>query len=359
MPMDSDHSEQLRQAVLDAGACGRPLRIVGGGSKAFYGRPVVGEPLEVAPHRGILSYQPSELVLTARAGTPLAEIEAVLAEHGQMLPFEPPHFGPGATLGGAVATGLSGPRRAFAGSVRDCVLGCRLLNGKGEILAFGGQVMKNVAGFDLARLMVGAQGTLGVLLEISLKVLPRPEWERTLVFPMATPAALATMVRWCREPWPVSGLAYDESWIHLRLSGTEPAVEATRRQLGGELAADGPGFWQGLKEQRSRFFQLPSLGARLWRLSLPPATPPLVELPGHWFYDWGGALRWLRSDAPGELVFEAARRVGGHATLFRGPCPDGRVFQPLPPALEALHRRLKRAFDPKGLFNPGRLYEDW
>jgi glycolate oxidase FAD binding subunit len=357
--VDSDRSDSLRQAVLDALAAKTPLAIVGGGSKAFYGRPAPAGavPLEIAGHRGIVSYEPSELVLTARAGTPLAEIETLLARHGQMLPFEPPHFGAAATLGGAVATGLSGPRRPFAGSVRDCVLGCRIINGQGEILSFGGQVMKNVAGFDIARLMVGALGTLGVLLEISLKVLPSPECERTYAFPMTGPEAIEAMSGWCDEPWPISGLANDGSWTFLRLAGAEPAVEAAHQKLGGAPVMDQTGFWRRLKEQRGRFFEYPHLGANLWRLSLAPATPELA-LPGHWFYDWGGAQRWLRSDAPAEAVFREAARVGGHATLFRGEPEDGRVFQPLPPSLKALHVNLKRAFDPQGLFNPGRLYED-
>lgn len=356
--MNSDHAEALHQAVLDALVARRPLSIQGGGTKSFYGRPAQGTPLDVTPHRGILSYQPTELVLTARCGTPLAEIGARLAEHGQMLPFEPPHFGAGATLGGAVACGLSGPRRAFAGSVRDAVLGCRIINGQGEILSFGGQVMKNVAGFDVSRLMVGAMGTLGVLLEVSLKVLPKPECERTLVFAMATPDALAAMSRWCGECWPLSGLAYDESWIYLRLAGAESAVEAAHQKLGGDVAVDGPGFWQRLKEQQGRFFRYPALGQNLWRLSVAPATPPL-DLPGQWLYDWGGALRWLRSDAPAATVFEAAAQVGGHASLFRGQAEDGRVFQPLPSGLKALHLNLKRTFDPHGLLNPGRLYEEF
>jgi glycolate oxidase FAD binding subunit len=356
--MHSDQSELLRQTVFDAIAAHRPLSIRGSGSKAFYGRASSGMPLETAGHRGILSFEPTELVLTARCGTPLAEIEALLAEHGQMLAFEPPHFGEAATLGGTVACGFSGPRRAFAGSVRDCVLGCKILTGKGEILSFGGQVMKNVAGFDLSRLMVGALGTLGVLLEVSLKVLPKPECERTLVFPMATPEALQAMNRWCGEPWPISGLAYDASWIYLRLAGVEPAVEAAHRQLGGIVAADGEGFWHRLREQRLRFFQYPALGPDLWRLSVAPAAPPL-DLPGHWFYDWGGALRWLKTDIAAEAVFQAAASVGGHATLFRGTSGDGRVFQPLPPALKALHLNLKRAFDPQGVLNPGRLCEDF
>lgn len=359
--MNADHSHSLREAVCAAYAENRPLAIVGGGTKAFYGRRVAAESharLDTAAHRGIVRYEPAELVLTARCGTPLAEIEALLAEHGQMLPFEPPHFGPGATLGGAVATGLSGPRRPFAGSVRDCVLGCTVLDGQGGILSFGGQVMKNVAGFDVSRLMAGALGSLGVLLEVSLKVLPRPEYERTLVYAMGTAEALAAMQRWCAEPWPVSGLAYDESWVYLRLAGAEAAVAAAERQLGGDLCADGPGFWHRLCEQQARFFQYPGLGRALWRFSVPPAAP-LLEVPGCWLYDWGGALRWLKTDSLAPSAFEAAARAGGHATLFRGAAAGTGVFQPLPPALLRLHLNLKRAFDPKGLLNPGRLYEDF
>lgn len=360
--MDSDRTDTLRDAVLAAAASGTPIHVVGGGTKSFYGRPMATRGgaavrLETAEHRGILSYEPSELVLTARSGTPLAEMEAVLAENGQMLAFEPPHFGAGATLGGAVAAGLSGPRRAFAGAVRDFVLGCRMINGKGEVLRFGGQVIKNVAGFDVARLMVGAMGTLGLLLEISLKVLPRPECERTLVLPMGEQDALAAMVRWPGEPWPLSGLAYDESWVYLRLAGAESSVAAAAAALGGAAAMDGPGFWQGLREQEGRFFNFPSLGQRLWRISLAPAALPL-KLAGHWFLDWGGALRWLRSDEPPAKVFAVVGEAGGHATLFRGE-GDGQVFQPLPAQLLTLHRNLKQAFDPAGLFNPGRLYEDF
>lgn len=358
--MNTDHSAALRETLLAARAERRPLTIVGGGTKAFYGRHSADGHgrLDTSPHRGIVGFEPSELVLTARAGTPLAGIEALLAQHGQRLGFEPPHFGAGATLGGTVAAGLSGPRRPFAGSVRDAVLGCKILDGQGQILAFGGQVIKNVAGFDLSRLMVGALGTLGVLLEISLKVLPRPECERTLVYALDTPAALAAMTRWCREPWPVSGLAYDGGWAYLRLAGAEAAVAAAHRRLGGDPAADGPGFWEDLREQRSRFFQYPALGGTLWRLSLPPATPPL-DLPGHWFYDWGGALRWLRSGADPEAVFAAAAQAGGHATRFRGGNAGDRVFQPLAPALHRLHLDLKRTFDPDGLLNPGRLHPDY
>jgi glycolate oxidase FAD binding subunit len=363
MSTPSDLTDSLRRSVVDALDAHRPLTIVGGGTKTFYGRRA-GQAaresviLEVSGHRGIVRYDPAELVLSARAGTPLADIEALLAGHGQMLAFEPPHFGVGATLGGTVACGLSGPRRAFAGSARDGVLGCRIINGRGEILSFGGQVMKNVAGFDVSRLMVGALGTLGVLLEVTIKVLPRPDCERTLVLPMTAAEALPVMNRWCAEPWPLSGLANDGSWTYMRLAGSEQALKAAQAGLGGDPAADGDGFWRRLREQRSRFFRYPAMGRNLWRLSAPSAAP-VINLPGQWLYDWGGALRWLRTDIPGEEVFRAAEQARGHATLFRGVAGDGCVFQPLPPVLMALHRSLKRAFDPQGLFNPGRMHAEF
>jgi len=352
-----DLTESLREQVAAALKAGYRLIITGGRTKAFLAGAendrgdASAVELDGSGHVGIVSYDPAELALTARAGTKLSIIEGILAENDQMLAFEPPHFGAEATLGGTVACGLSGPRRPFAGSARDSVLGCKLINGKGEVLSFGGQVMKNVAGFDLSRLMVGARGTLGVLLEVSLKVIPRPECETTLVFRMKPDEALSTMNRWCGQPWPWSALAYEDSWTFARLSGSEAALSSARQGLGGEPAADGPGFWFRLREQRGRFFQYPSLGERLWRLSMASATPT-IDLPGHWLYDWGGAQRWLRSDAPPEAIFCAAAKAGGHAGLFRGGACHGRVRQPISAPQRVLHERLKAAFDPLGLFNP-------
>ncbi len=348
-----DLSESLRERVREAMASGSPLAIQGGGSKSFYGRPALGAALEVTGHRGIVEYEPTELVITARAGTPLASVEAALAEQGQMLGFEPPHFGPTATLGGTVACGLSGPRRPYAGALRDAVLGVKMLNGKGEILSFGGQVLKNVAGFDVSRLMAGALGTLGVLLEISLKTLPRPEAEETLAFELTAEQALATMNRLAGQPWPLSASCHDGGRLYLRLSGAAAALRASREKLGGEALGQGEKFWADLREQRLAFFDGPQ---PLWRLSLAPASPPT---PGACLTDWGGALRWLKTDAPAESVFAAARQAGGHATLFRSRHKTGPVFQPLPPRLQTLHVELKKAFDPKGVLNPGRLCEEW
>lgn len=348
----------LRETVRQAYAERRPLAIVGGGSKSFLGRPVAGEPLCVAEHRGILHYEPSELVLTARAGTPLAEIEQVLAEQGQMLAFEPPHFGSRATLGGCIACGLSGPRRPFAGSARDFVLGVKILDGRGDVLRFGGEVMKNVAGYDVSRLMVGAFGTLGVLLEVSLKVLPRPEVEATQVLEMDLVSAVGNMPCRAAIPGPFSAMAADSGRLYLRFAGAEAAVAAACRNAGGERGDNA--FWDDLREHRLPFFQHPS---DLWRVSL-ASTSPNMSVNGEWLHDWGGAQRWM-VDLLGDpmQMFYEADEFGGHATVFRRYPPDKAVpeylFQPLPPYQEEMQWRVKRVFDPAGILNPRRIYSDY
>lgn len=352
---DQDLSAALAEAVVDAAAAGRRLRIEGGGSKAFYGRQAEGEPLAVGAHRGIVRYEPTELVLTARAGTPLADIDAALAAQGQMLGFEPPGFGPGATLGGTVACGFSGPRRPYAGSARDFVLGVRLLNGRGESLRFGGEVMKNVAGYDVSRLQVGALGCLGVLLDVSLKVLPRPQAELTLVQDVTLAGvAIERLNRWAGQPLPLSASAWDDGRLYLRLSGAGSAVRAAAASLGGEVLAEdaAAAYWQGLREHTHAFF---AGDAPLWRFSVTPAAAPL-DLPGATLIEWGGAQRWWRGEAEPAALFALARAAGGHASRFRGGDRGGEVFQPLAPALAALHAGLKASFDPRGVFNPGRLY---
>ncbi|NOT13652.1 MAG: glycolate oxidase subunit GlcE [Methylococcaceae bacterium] len=355
LPHEQDLSEFLREQVQTAFANKTPLAIQGSGSKSFYGHPVRGEPLSVSRHRGIIRYEPTELVITARCGTRLSDLEDMLAEHNQMLAFEPPYFGADATLGGAVATGLSGPRRPYAGSARDVVLGVRLLNGRGESLKFGGEVIKNVAGFDVSRLMVGALGTLGLLLDISMKVLPRPDHESTLLFSMSRDAALTQMNRWTNQNWPLSAASYDDENLRIRLSGAATALARVHQQLGGELLAntEAANFWSDLREQRLAFFQGET---PLWRLSMAPAakTP---NVSGSWLMDWGGALRWLKTEQACDSIFREAEALNAHACLFRSTF--GSEFQPLPPALAILHRNIKLAFDPAGIFNPGRLYADW
>ncbi len=354
MSSHSDFSQQLQDAVRAAAETRTALAVTGGGTKAFYGRRVNGQSLDVSKHRGILSYEPTELVVTARAGTPLAEIGAALAQQNQMLGFEPPHFGENATLGGTIACGFSGPRRPWAGSARDFVLGAKILNGKGEILRFGGQVMKNVAGFDVSRLMAGALGTLGVLLEISLKVIPRPEQELTLSFEMPAERAIEAMNAWGAQPLPLSAACHLGDTLYIRMSGAGTALRAARARLGGASVDAAEALWQALREHRRQFFDG---DVPLWRLSVPPATSPL-NLPGKWLTDWGGAQRWLKTDASANDIRRAAEAAGGHATLFRGGDRASEVFHPLPPALDALHRRLKQAFDPQRILNPGRLYSD-
>ena len=349
--MTADRTQQLEAQVRVAFASSTPLRIVGGGSKAFLSDAVAGEILDVTGHRGIVHYQPTELVITARAGTPLVEIESVLEEHKQILAFEPPHFGERATLGGTIACGLSGPRRAYAGAARDFVLGTKIINGQGDVLRFGGEVMKNVAGYDVSRLMTGAMGTLGVILDVSLKVLPRPAYELTLALPSTASDAITTMNRWAGKPLPISATFHIEDTLYVRLSGAESAVKSAHRQLGGDIVDDADVFWMRLREQQHPFFAgvMP-----LWRISVPPATPPLA-IAGSSLLEWSGALRWMMTDAPAEAVRAAAAQAGGHAQLFRGNAGTERLH-PLPDPVLALQRRVKLAFDPQGIFNRGRMY---
>jgi glycolate oxidase FAD binding subunit len=298
-------------------------------------------------------------VITARCGTPLAEIEAALAERKQMLAFEPPHFGEGATLGGAIAAGLSGPRRANSGGLRDFVLGTKLLDGKGEVLTFGGQVMKNVAGYDVSRLLAGSMGTLGLLLEVSVKVLPVAFREATLRFAMNETDAIRKVNEWSGQPLPLSASCWHDGVLALRLSGARAAVDAALRSLGtahgGDIMPDCAGFWTSLREQRHAFFDG---DAPLWRLSV-PSTAGAIALEGPQLIEWGGAQRWLRADsdaATAERIRAEAAACGGHATLFRGGDKRVGVFQPLAPAIARIHERLKAGFDPSGIFNPGRMY---
>jgi glycolate oxidase FAD binding subunit len=345
--------EQFSQTIRAAGQNRSPLRIRGSGSKDFYGTATQGVTLDATACRGIVCYEPTELVLTARAGSPLAEIEAALAANRQMLPFEPPHFGPGATLGGCIAAGLSGPRRPYAGAARDYVLGVHMIDGKGEVLRFGGQVMKNVAGYDVSRLMAGSLGTLGLLLEVSLKILPLPAEEITLRFRMTEPEALDAMNRWAAQPLSLSATCYDADTLTVRLSGAAAAVRSVRQKLGGEIVEDDTAFWHSVREQKHPFFQT---GKPLWRLSL-PSTAAAIALPGQQLIEWGGAVRWLTSDADAATIRQAVTRIGGQATLFRSPTPTAAPFHPLSPPLLQLHQRLKQTFDPHGILNPGRMYE--
>ena len=347
----SDLTDELAAAIRQASETRTQLRIVGGDTKGFYGRQVDGEPLSLSGHRGIIAYDPSELVITARAGTRLSEIEIRLAEHRQQLGFEPPRFGAASTIGGAVAAGLAGPRRPFAGQVRDSLLGAVILDGHGRRLAFGGQVFKNVAGFDAFRLQAGALGALGVIVEVSLRVRPAPRREVALSFEMSSDAARAWMTELLRRPIPLSGAFHDGARLHIRLSGGEAGVEAVAHELGGE--ADSLACWDDIRDHRH-----PALASetRLWRLSL-PQTSPIPPIGDVLAWDWAGAQAWVRSGVAAAAIWDAAAAAGGHASLFRGAGAGEAAFQPLAPAMLALHRRLKSAFDPAGILNPGRMYE--
>jgi glycolate oxidase FAD binding subunit len=347
--------EKLSETIRAAGRTKRALRLRGGGTKDFYGQALEGEVLDTRGYSGIVAYDPSELVITARCGAKLGEIETAMNERRQMLAFEPPHFGE-ATLGGMIAAGLSGPRRQAAGALRDFVLGVKIMDGRGEVLSFGGQVMKNVAGYDVSRLMAGSLGTLGIILEISLKALPLPAAEATLRLELPEDKAIEKLNKWGGKPLPISASAWTGGELGVRLSGAAAAVAAAREKIGGELVDDERArrFWGGIREQTDPFFRD---DAPLWRISVPSATPPL-KLPGEPLIEWGGALRWLCSQADARTVREAAKRAGGHATLFRGGDKSVGVFQLLAPALMKIHKELKREFDPQGIFNRGRMYPE-
>jgi glycolate oxidase FAD binding subunit len=344
-------SEQIREAS----AARTALEVRGGGTKSFYGNPPRGEPLDTRELTGITSYEPTELVITARAGTPLSELEEVLAARGQCLPFEPPRFGDSGTVGGMVAAGLSGPARAAVGPLRDFVLGVSMLNGSGDLLTFGGQVMKNVAGYDVSRVLAGSLGILGVISDVSLKVMPAQLGGRTLCFECDETTAMRLLQRWAASGAPVTASCWYAGRLTVRLAGDEPAVSRLQAPAGGqELPADEAlRWWADLRDHRHEFFS----GEPLWRLAVPETSPPLA-LAGAQLIEWNGAQRWYRGSASAAALRQAAHSVGGHATLFRGVDKSAGAFAPLSRASLELHRRLKQCFDPNCVFNPGRLYAE-
>lgn len=367
------------EQIKGAHAGRSPLRIRGAGSKDFYGHPRFSDPtLEMSAYAGIVNYAPSELVVTVRAGTPVAELEAALAEQHQCLAFEPPHFqGHGGTCGGMVAAGLSGPSRASVGSVRDFVLGVQILNSRAEMLTFGGQVMKNVAGYDISRLMAGSMGVLGVVAEASLKVLPVAPASLTLVFEVDQASALQQLNRWGAMPLPLNASCWvrDDTAPHqpellfVRLRGAVAAVQSASRQMLQALSgrvmdnAQAEPDWQRCRNQQLPFFEVtaPSAGEDeqvLWRLSL-PQTAPALNLPWPQLIEWHGGLRWLWAPWSAHSTIHAAcRQHGGSAMVFRDPADKSRLerFAPLDPVLLQVHQRLQAQFDPARIFNPGRMY---
>ena len=382
MHLDTEMTHLIAERIRYAAASGTLLRIRGGGSKDFYGQSLRGEVLDMAAFSGVVSYEPSELVVTVRAGTRLADLEALLAGQGQCLPFEPPHFGPNATVGGMVASGLSGPARASSGAVRDFLLGVVMLNGQGEHLTFGGQVIKNVAGYDVSRLMAGALGTLGVLLEVSLKVLPMAPAEATLMCRLPEAAALAMLNRWGGQPLPLNASCWvrddtvhpAEDFLFVRLRGAVAAVQSAGPQMMADVQAAGgqsvvidnveaSADWDACREQRMPFFaQPPAPDSCLWRLSVPQTTPPF-DLPFPQLIEWHGGLRWIWAPATAAVLLrQVAQQVGGHATLFRraaGVSDALPVFTPLSVVQARIQRGMKDQFDPAGILNPCRLSADW
>src|SRR5450830_448444 len=348
--------QAYKERIVAATANGTPLQIRGGGTKDWYGQELRGDLLDTRAYSGIVDYEPTELVITARCGTPLSEIDAALAANNQVLAFEPPRFGGVSTIGGMVAAGLSGPGRQCSGSVRDFVLGADLMDAQGQVLHFGGQVMKNVAGYDVSRLLTGSLGTLGLILQVSLKVLPQPFASSTRVFEVDEANAIRLLNEWGGQPLPVSASAWVNGVLTIRLSGAQAAVDAAEKKLGGAELSNGDDFWRDLREQSHAFFADPE--APLWRLSLPSVTPALA-LDGVQLIEWGGAQRWYRGQATADAIRTAAIAAGGHASLYRGGDKRVGVFHPLAPAVAAIHRKLKASFDPSGIFNPGRMYSEF
>jgi len=353
----NDVVRSLQERVRTAISARTPLVIRAGGTKDFYGRAARAEceVLDPRAYCGVIDHEPTELVITACSGTPLADVEAALTRHNQMLAFEPPHFGTSATLGGAIACGLAGPRRMAAGAIRDFVLGATLLDGHANVLSFGGNVMKNVAGYDVSRALAGSLGTLGMILDVSLKVLPRPPTEQTLRFELPEADAVRRTNEWAGQPWPISATAWFDGALTVRLSGAIAGVRAAQAKLGGELVADGPAFWTTLREHTHNFFKRTDT-ATLWRLSVPPTTVPLNL--GSTLTEWRGAQRWIWSREAAVDLRVQAQKAGGHATAFRQHDRDD-VFHPLAPALALIHQRLKKEFDPVGIFNRGRMYSSF
>ena len=352
--------QTFKERIATATASKSPLRIKGNGTKDWYGQSLQGEVLDTTAYSGIIAYDPTELVITARAGTSLREIGKALSEKNQMLAFEPPRFDGLATIGGIVASGLSGPRRQAVGAVRDFVLGAVLMDGKADVLHFGGQVMKNVAGYDVSRLLTGSMGTLGLILEVSIKVLPRPVAQQSLQFAMTQEQALHQLNVWGGQPLPLSASCWHNGLLVIRLSGAQAAVDAAIKKMGGDALPEPEKFWDRLREQEHAFFDgvLQDKEQGLWRLSV-PSVAPVLNLQGEQCIEWGGAQRWLKTTASATEIRAAAEQVGGHATLFKGGDKSVGVFHPLQPAVERIHRNLKNAFDPAGIFNPGRMFTNF
>jgi glycolate dehydrogenase FAD-binding subunit len=342
----------IKEQVLDAIEQNTPIKIVGGNSKEFLGRSITGITLDMADYSGIISYEPTELYITVRAGTKLTDVKQILAEQGQMLAFEPPEINEYTTIGGVVATGMSGPRRPYTGSVRDFVLGVRCINGLAKDMRFGGQVMKNVAGYDLSRLLTGSFGTLAIIVEVTLKVIPIPEFELTAVQSLPVQNAIEMMHQLSTTAIPISAFCYEKENLYLRLSGNEKVIRDATKSLNFDEYESGEKFWNALRDYKSAVFKSDK---PIWRLSV-PSTSNIEFQDQEYVIDWGGAQYWFSSNRDRVEIFETARALGGSAYLFFNGHREGDVFQPLEDGLFKLHLGLKQAFDPHGILNPGKMY---
>lgn len=342
--------EQWQTNIKAAAAKGSKLAIRGSGSKFFCSPAISGEPIDTREHAGIIEYEPNELVIVVRCGTRVADVEKAMADAGQMLAFEPPHFGENATIGGMVATGLSGPRRPYAGALRDFVLGCKVLDGKGDHLSFGGKVMKNVAGFDVSRLLTGSYGTLGVITEAAFKCLPLPKAQQTRVFEMDANTAIERMNRWYAVANPITATAWVAGSLYVRLAGAEPSVRSAAANLGGELLADDAAWWRDWREQKHGFFAIDTPLIRVACMSTAPSHALVKN--AQQAIDWGGAQRWLSCSTTDLVeVRKWAQANGGSASVFRGAASNADRTEALQPALAAVQEKIKASFDPYNIFS--------
>ena len=349
--MHNDRIQQLCNVVKHAHDTKQPLNIQAGNSKAFYGNHVDGQIIKTSDLDGIIEYQPSELYITAYASTSLQTIEDTLDEHNQILSFEPPHYSNSATIGGAIASGFSGPRRPYGDAIRDCILGTNIINGKGEYLSFGGKVMKNVAGYDVSRLMCGAFGTLGIITQASIKVQPKPKHECTLLFEFSEEQALNKIHSWLSELIPVTASYYENNHLWIRLSGLEKTLNNIHKQIGGEEISSNKEFWQSIKNHQTDFFHS---NTPLWRCIIPHNSPFTIN--GDSSFEWNGSLRWIKSTETADTIFSACQKYRGHASLFRSSSKPTDCLAPMNPQLQTIHQKLKHAFDPEKILNPGRMY---
>ncbi|MEE9310684.1 MAG: glycolate oxidase subunit GlcE [Cocleimonas sp.] len=352
---NNDISQILQQQVKEAIASKEPLYIHGGNSKLFYGNKVDAKPLDISQHSGVVSYEPTELCITVQAGTRLRDIVDLLAEHQQILPFEPPMYSENTTIGGAIATGISGPRRAYTGSVRDAILGVQMINGDGDIVNFGGQVMKNVAGYDLSRLMVRSQGTLGVILNVSLRLLPKPTHDVTVGFETSASEAIEYFQNLRTQQLPITATAWFDGQAFIRLSASEATTISSQKRMGLAQANTSKTFWQDIRDHKHEFFK--AFDKPLWRLSLPTAAGNIANSDDKQLIEWGGAQRWLSSNAPSNIIQGMIGKHDAHATLFASTVPDTQIFPELDPLLLKIHKQLKNKMDPHGIFNPNRIYQ--